>query len=93
MQVVVLGKEVMHSPPVNLSTKPKHSFAQAAYSTPSGTPGLAAINSLASLVRAFPDLPPSEIVQLNNQATGHSSCNCKKKKMTTTVLKLVVQGM
>jgi hypothetical protein len=41
------------------------------------------MDSLASLVRVFPDLPLSEIVQLNNQATGHSSCNCKKKKMTT----------
>jgi hypothetical protein len=39
---------------------------------------------LASLARAFLDLPPSEIVCLNNQATGRSSCNCKKKKMTTT---------
>jgi hypothetical protein len=73
-----------HRPPtVNHSTKPKHSFAQAARSALSGTPGLAAMDSLASLVRAFPDLPPSEIVCLNNQATGCSSHNCKKKKMTT----------
>jgi hypothetical protein len=41
------------------------------------------MDSLASLARAFPDLPLSEIVRLNNQATGHSSCNCKKK-MTTS---------
>jgi hypothetical protein len=41
------------------------------------------MDSLASLARAFPDLPLSEIIQLNNQATGCSSCNCKKK-MTTT---------
>jgi hypothetical protein len=42
------------------------------------------MDSLASLVRAFPDLPPSEIVCLNNQATGRSSHNHKKKKMTTS---------
>jgi hypothetical protein len=71
-------------PPVNLSTKPKHSFAQAACSAPSGTPGPAAMDSLASLARAFADLPLSEIVRLNNQATGRPSHNHKKKKMTTT---------
>jgi hypothetical protein len=41
------------------------------------------MDSLASLVRAFPDLPPSEIVCLNNQATSHSSRTHKKKKKTT----------
>jgi hypothetical protein len=69
-------------PPVNLLTKPKRSFAQAACSAPSGAPVLASMDSLASLARVFPDLPPSEIVCLNNQATGHSSYNCKKKMMT-----------
>jgi hypothetical protein len=70
-------------PPVNLLTKPKQSFAQAAQSTPSGATGLASIDSLASLARTFPDLPLSEIVCLNNQATSCSSHNHKKKKMTT----------
>jgi hypothetical protein len=51
-----------HPPPVNLSTKPKRSFAQAAQSALSGAPGPAAMDSLASLARAFPDLPLSEIV-------------------------------